>query len=91
MSRRATLTVFAAAVVGAWILCWWVYHANGGGSYGWFYVVVPIAVGLLTIGSAGAIVSAWRRNGGTLLAGLLSGITVAGTLLLALALYARGA
>jgi hypothetical protein len=91
MNRKMTLTAIAAAVIGAWALCAWVYHANHGGDYDWFYVVVPIAAGLLTIGSAAAIVGAWRRESGVLVAGLVSGATVALTLLLALALYAHGA
>jgi L-asparagine transporter-like permease len=91
MPRRLNLAAIAATVVGAWILCWWVYHANGGGTYGWFYVVAPVVAGLLSIGAAGAIIRAWRTDGRALVPVVVSIVAVASILLLALALYARGA
>jgi len=83
------LAVTTAAVLGAWVVCAWVYHANGGGSYGWFYVVLPIVAGLLTVGSAAMTVRAWRNDGGALAPGMVSVVTTAAILVLALAIYAR--
>jgi len=84
------LAVTTAAVVGAWVVCAWVYHANGGGSYGWFYVVLPIVAGLLTIGSAAVTVRAWGNDGGALVPALVSAVATASILALALAIYSRG-
>jgi len=91
VQRRVSLFVVAATLLGAWIVCWWVYHANGGGTYGWFYVVAPLVAGLLTLGAAGAIVRSWRTDGRALVPVLVSVLADASILLLALALYARGA
>jgi hypothetical protein len=90
VARRLNLAVTGATLVGAWIVCWWVYHANGGGSYGWFYVVAPVVAGLLTVGAAGMILRAWQTEGGALGPILAAALANASILLLALAIYSRG-
>ena len=89
MQRRVTLSLVAATVLGAWAVCAWVYHANGGGSYSRFFVVLPIVAGLITIGAAAALVRAWRTDGRALVPVLVSGLADASILIVALAIYAR--
>ena len=89
-AQRVTLGVCMAIVAGSWAVCWWVYHANGGGTYnaGFFLSLIALAT-LSTAASVALIVRSWRGSGRLLLPVTLSLVTVLEVLVLALAIYAR--
>ena len=89
-ARRVTLGVCFALVAGSWAVCWWVYHANGGGTYdaGFFGSLIVVA-GLSTLASAAFVVRSWRGGGRLFSPVSLSLIATFVVLVLALAIYAR--
>jgi len=89
-NRRVTLSVCLAIVGGSWAICWWVYHANGGGTYNaGFYVSLIVVAALSTAASLALIVRAWRGSGRLLGPVAFSLLAAVAVLLLAVAIYVR--
>lgn len=91
MTRRLILAVCAVTVLGSWAICAETYAVDGGGGYnGGLFALLILVAASFTLGSAVAVVGAWRTAVRPVAAAFVSVLAAASILLLAVAINSRG-